>query len=323
MDVVTFGAATRDVFLRTSALHVGTSVESATGVVGCVAMGSKVDVEELVLASGGGATNAAVTFARLGFTTEACVRVGEDEPGHAILQELQREGVQVARARRVRGGQSGYSTLLVAENGERTALVFRGVSGAWTVDDLPTALGAKVVYITSLNGNLEVLHRLCALAARERAFIACNPGHGELSAPDAFRTLLPSFHLLLCNLQEARLLAKLPTADAPTLARALGSATPLVVITDGERGAHALSHTEGLWYAPTTGAPSRSRTGAGDAFGSALVVALQRGAPLAEALAVGTLNAESVIQHIGAKQGILSFYPTTQDIARIRVIKCS
>jgi ribokinase len=323
MDVLTIGAATRDIFLQTAALHVGASLESATGVVGCVAMGSKVTVEKMVLASGGGATNAAVTCAHWGLSTEALVRLGDDEPGHAILQELHQAGVQTGRVRRVRGGQSGYSTLLLAENGERTALVFRGVSGEWSRDDLPTALGATMLYLTSLGGNLEVWHTLLTMAKREGVRVFANPGQAELSAPVAFRTLLPSIDCLLLNLEEGRQLAQLPQSDALSVARALGAATPLVLITDGPRGAYGLSHTEGAWYAASTGAPSLSRTGAGDAFGSGVAVALQRGAPIAEALAAGTLNAEAVIQHIGAKHGILPIYPSAQDIARITVKKIS
>jgi hypothetical protein len=51
------------------------------------------------------------------------------------------------------------------------------------------------------------------------------------------------------------------------------------------------------------------------------VAALQQGASLPEALAVGTLNAESVIGHIGAKLGILPNYPSQLEIAKIKVQK--
>jgi sugar/nucleoside kinase (ribokinase family) len=321
MDIVTLGAATRDVFLKTPDLHVGPSLESVTGFVGCVAMGSKVAVEELVLGSGGGATNAAVTFAKFGLKTEAIVRVGEDEPGQAILNELKAVGVEVRRGQRVRGAQSGYSTLLLADNGERTALVFRGVSGEWSKDDLPAAWGSKALYITSLGGNLEVWHLALAQAARENIFTAANPGQGELSAPETFQKLLPSLNLLLLNLQEARTLLKDSSLDPLSAARKLNQKTPYVVVTDGERGAWGVSQTEGGYFASPTGRPAVSRTGAGDALGSGLVAALQQGASLPEALAVGTLNAESVIGHIGAKLGILPNYPSQLEIAKIKVQK--
>jgi ribokinase len=47
------------------------------------------------------------------------------------------------------------------------------------------------------------------------------------------------------------------------------------------------------------------RTGAGDAFGSGFVAAIAKGQSIGEALTLGSANATSVVQKIGAKAGIL------------------
>ena len=61
-DVITFGSATRDVFLRSKAmeLHKEHGIKEA-----CFPFGAKIDVEDITLETGGGATNNAVTFSRL------------------------------------------------------------------------------------------------------------------------------------------------------------------------------------------------------------------------------------------------------------------
>ncbi len=47
------------------------------------------------------------------------------------------------------------------------------------------------------------------------------------------------------------------------------------------------------------------RTGAGDAFGSAFVAVIIRGGTIEEAIQLGTANATSTVQQIGAKNGLL------------------
>jgi len=48
------------------------------------------------------------------------------------------------------------------------------------------------------------------------------------------------------------------------------------------------------------------RTGAGDAFASTVSVALLKGKTLAEALTWGPINSMSVVQYVGAQEGLLT-----------------
>ena len=82
-DVITIGAATRDVFLLSDHFHVAKDKHlSSFGEVLYFNLGSKNELKEVILTTGGGATNAAVTFARQGLTTACICRVGDEESGH-------------------------------------------------------------------------------------------------------------------------------------------------------------------------------------------------------------------------------------------------
>jgi sugar/nucleoside kinase (ribokinase family) len=63
---------------------------------------------------------------------------------------------------------------------------------------------------------------------------------------------------------------------------------------------------EQVWFCPPAPEPAVESTGAGDAFGSGLVAGLLNGWDLQTSSALAKANAESVIQHTGAKQGLLS-----------------
>ena len=135
--ILTIGAAVRDVFLTSPGFTVIRSPQFSTGYGECVALGAKIEVEQCVFATGGGATNAAATFSHLGFSTSVLAKIGTDEPGEAILADLRAHGVATTHVKREKKGNTGYSTLLTTHDGERSVLVFRGVSADWKESDIP------------------------------------------------------------------------------------------------------------------------------------------------------------------------------------------
>lgn len=90
------------------------------------------------------------------------------------------------------------------------------------------------------------------------------------------------------------------------------------LITDGTNGSYVWQD-EQMAHAGTTGAKAISRTGAGDAFGSGFVSGLIKTENIKQAMAIGTLNAESVIQKHGAKNGLLTKWPSRLALAKIKL----
>ncbi len=75
--------------------------------------------------SGGGmAANASVAVARLGGLASYWGRVGSDTLGERILDQLAREGVDVAGVRRVPGCVSPSAAILIADDGERLVCAY-------------------------------------------------------------------------------------------------------------------------------------------------------------------------------------------------------
>lgn len=81
------------------------------------------------------------------------------------------------------------------------------------------------------------------------------------------------------------------------------------IVTDGPKGAYAYdSYTGKSFFMPPypDPKPPLERTGAGDSFSSALTVALALGLPLETALQWGPINSMSVVQYVGAQEGLLT-----------------
>lgn len=320
-EIISIGSATRDVFIVSKAFHVLPDKQSSNGIYECVSLGSKIDVDELVLTTGGGATNTVTTFARLGFKTTVVTRIGNDRPGLDIIDDLKANRVNYGLIQKIKNGQTGYSTILTMLDGERTILVYRGVSSSFTSKDIPwNKLNTKWIYLSSLGGNLALSKKIIKFATKKKITLAWNPGKKELeSGLKTFIPILSQVDVFIVNREEAQILTGQTQTDFQKLLHILSVHTKgLVVITDGPKGAYAFYEGKDCHVA-TTGVKSISQTGAGDAFGSGLVSGLMKGLPCEDALRLGILNAESVIQHIGAKKGILSKWPSEKTLKTISI----
>lgn len=303
VKILTFGGATQDVFLTGKALHARRDVRTRD-YVEQFPLGAKLDVDNVYFDTGGGATNAAVTFARQGLEVGFIGKIGHDPAGGEIIRVLRREGVATDRVVYDTKLTTGYSTILLAPSGERTVLSYRGASHELKTKDIAIrTLEADWFYITSLAGNLDLLSKLLKHANNRGIQVAIDPGNAELAQTKKLRALLPLITVLKANAEELRTLFGGDTLR-DTVVRAADTC-PYVVGTNGAAGSYAAA--AGKLYQAGTYQKVKvvDRLGAGDAFGSGFVAALAKGMPIEDALSLASANATSVVAQIGAKTGIL------------------
>jgi len=113
--------------------------------------------------------------------------------------------------------------------------------------------------------------------------------------------------LFFCNREEAMQITQTDNDDVIKLAKSVHALGPkIVVITDGKAGAYA-SDGSTVWFMRhyPDPKPPFERTGAGDAFSSTFTVALALGLSIKEALRWAPINSMSVVQYVGAQEGLL------------------
>ncbi len=314
LDVLTIGTATRDVFLGGGLFHVLHDPEHLpragfpTGAAECFSLGSKIEVSDTTFAVGGGAANAAVTFARSGLSVAAAVRIGSDTAGRDVEKHLTREGVRVRSVIDPKRA-TAYSTILRAPGGERIVLVYRGASEVFSRAELAGAVRpSRWVYVAPGAIHPNVLIPFLASLRNAGSKIAVNPSSFYLSLPKTkLLSLLRICDVVISNREEAALMTEVPYHDTKGIFKKFDELIPgIAVMTDGSRGAHVSDGTS-VW---STGTFKErlvlDRTGAGDAFGSGFVSAIASGEEIGEAIRRGSANATSVIEAIGAEAGILS-----------------
>lgn len=308
-DVITIGAATRDVFLRSKAIKVIRDDSFSTGEAECFALGSKIDVDQIVFETGGGATNAAVSFARQGYRTAFAGKIGAtDARGGVILDALRKERVDISIVTRDKKKATAYSVLLLTNRGERTVLIYRGASADFQTKDFHwSKMKTKWLYVSSLAGKLPILRSIWQHAERIGAKIAWDPGAGELALGRAkLMPFLKQTAILHINKEEAaRLMGLGYEQDEISFDRVRKMVGGVTIVTGGTSGALAGTATAS-WCSDTHPIKVVDTTGAGDAFTSGFTAMyIRTKGDIPRSLQFATANAESVVRHIGAKAGLL------------------
>lgn len=301
-DVITVGASSQDVFLGGKAFK--PNVEEDGELTEQFPLGAKLEVDNVVFSTGGGATNAAVTFARNGLSVAFMGRTGKDPAASAVLEDLQEEGVDTTHIATDAELATDYSTILLAPTGERTILIYRGASQHlnWDEHDLGE-LEAKWAYITSAAGNFEFLNAFVDWANEKGIKVAMDPGKKELSNQEEMKKLLKKLTLVKANKEELGPLVG--ETEPEKIIRSLIDHVDYAIVTDGPNGSWATDGKQIVRAGLYEDNVVRDRTGAGDAFGSGFVASVLRGDNLAQAITFASANSNSVVETIGAKYGIL------------------
>ena len=302
--ICALGAASQDVFLSGKGIRAQLDPQ-INEYVEEFKLGAKLDVDEVTFSTGGGATNAAVTFARQSIQSHFIGRVGKDTAAQIVLSELDKEHIDSSQMIFDENKGTQYSTVLLADNGERTILVYRGAANGHSVTDYESIDFAQYewLYISTFSGAMEPLNTIISNAKKHGVKIAFNPGKGELDKPDLLRGLLTDIDILIMNKEEAMQIVNGQTSEE--LVRHARHYSPVIVISDGPNGVIATDGNTIVEAGMYENVPVIDRTGAGDAFGSGFLSQWAQGKSLKESVIFASANSTSVVTKIGAKAGIL------------------
>jgi sugar/nucleoside kinase (ribokinase family) len=323
-DIITIGSATRDVFAKSKGFDIHQAKHVITGREQCVPLGSKVEIQELVFDTGGGATNTAVSFANLGMKTAVICRVGKDAAGEEVIKAMKEAGVDTRFVSFDQKEQTAYSIILLTPQGERTILVARGASQNLNSSSIPWSdLKSQWLYLSSLGGNFNLLQRLLKVAEKRKIKVAWNPGGQEIKM--GFKKLEPlikKVEVLMMNEEETFILFRSSSLSYPNLNKYLHLLRFLpkqaIAITQGPKGALAADKKEVL-FAPALDFKPVNTTGAGDAFSAGFIAGLWKWNNLSLALRLGILNSNNVVRKMGAKNGLLKRMPSERTLKKIKV----
>lgn len=305
-DTISFGSAILDAFVQSPEVKVIESDEVYTGKALISPYGAKCEVERLTICSGGGGTNTAVGFARLGLKAAVVGRCGWDFAGKIVRQEIKEEGVDDSLLIQLEREKTDYSTIMVGPDGGRTIFVYRGGTRLDQKAINWSKLNAFWFYASSLEGNLDLLAELVTHAKKNHIKIAVNPGRKELAQREELLKIAQDLDVLVVNREEAARLLDLNIADKKIFDKVcLALPKVMTVVTDSFRGAQVCVPKKGKLITDGFKVKMVDSTGAGDGFGCGLVAGLAKGWELEKALKLGVCNGAAAVTKVGAKAGLI------------------
>lgn len=301
-DVITFGAGSQDIYLRSEKFF-------AAGKDICVPAGSKNEVEDMMMFSGGGGTNTAATFANQGLRAAWCGQVGEDCFGNLIIAELKNFKIDTQFIRKAKNKLTNTSVFLTYPGKDRTILVYRGASDDLGKKNIPWRIikQARWFYLAPFSGKLASLTEdLINFAQKNKIKVAWNPGYNQLKfSKPIFERILRKIDILILNKEEASELAKISYKEEKEIFNKIDKMTKgIVIMTKGGEGV-VVSDGKYLYRAPALGLKFIDATGAGDAFGSGFVAGMIQKNDIIYAIQLAMANSGYNITKWGAKEGLL------------------
>jgi sugar/nucleoside kinase (ribokinase family) len=261
-----------------------------------------------IVKAAGNASNAAISFARLGLRTALVTNVGGDQEGLEMINIVGHESVDTRFMRINPKTKSNYHYVLWYGN-ERTILV-KHEDYEYHWPHVREIEKPRWLYLTSVGqGTLEYHeHILEWLNANPNVLVAFQPGTFQIkTGVKRLAHIYKRSAILVVNREEAVTIVG-KEQDVPALLDSLHALGPMVVvITDGNEGAWG-SDGRHKYFMPVyrNGFEPIERLGAGDAFASTFVAAAVKGMGMEDALCWAPINAASVISKIGPHAGLLT-----------------
>jgi len=312
-DFIAIGDTVTDAFIRLkeAAVHCDINKENCTI---CMRFGDKIPYEDVFVVPGvGNSANAAVSASRLGLHSALVANIGDDYFGKECMDVFEKEKVGTEFIAAHPGYKTNYHYVLWYE-ADRTILV-KHQEYPYAFPDIGNP---RWVYLSSLGATAEPMYTDIEryLAAHPDIKLAFQPGTYQMKlGRERLAGIYRRAEVFFCNKEEAQRILETKEEDVKILMGMIADLGPkIVAITDGVNGAYAYDGSTSLttggqvWQMPLypDPKPPMQRTGAGDAFSSTFTVALALGKDVPEALAWGPVNSMSVVQGIGARQGLLT-----------------
>jgi sugar/nucleoside kinase (ribokinase family) len=310
LDILCVGDCKIDIFLKIPAdnPHFGLDKESNRLF---LSYGEKIYIDRYILGIGGNATNAAVGISRLGLNVGLCAEIGKDEFSQKILGQLKEENVNTDFL-----SQTDKETSIsigLSYKGDRT-LFTEHVQREHNFNF--SNLQTQFIYLTSLGDIWETTYqKVLEFKKANNIKLAFNPGTIQLAKKGkVFMDVLEIADYLFVNKQEAEeiLYGKelgLGDGNESQIKKLLYGLKSLgvknVIITDGDNGSFAQDENNKSYHLGIVSADVVEKTGAGDAYTAGFLAAVQNGKSIEEAMHWGALDGASVIQKIGAEEGLL------------------
>ncbi len=293
LDIVVIGSMNTDLVIKTTRLP---------------APGETLHGEDLQTIPGGKGANQAAAAARLGSRVAMVGRVGADQFGPHLVDNLAHQGVNTGHIRVDPGTCTGVALIMVDEQGENSILLSAGANGKVSRSDVDAAsaiITKARLLLLQLEIPLETVEYTLNKASKLGVKVILNPAPARSLSSE----MLEKVDILVPNQTELEIMSGMPVVDDDSTREAaqllVGKGVEIVVVTLGDRGAMIVSADEAT-LVPGVKVDVVDTTAAGDAFIGALATAIIRDMPMEKAVRFANCAGALAVTRFGAQPSLPS-----------------
>ena len=259
---------------------------------------------------GGKGANQAVAAARLGGQVAMVGRVGANDFGPELVENLTANGVDASGVEPDNSAATGAALIFVGPEGQNMIAVAPGANGRLDKFDIERAvatLQSGDVLVMQLEIPMAVIAPAAVSARRAGSHVVLNASPAQRLDPG----LLSQVDVLVVNEREARDLVNEASPEA--MVQALHAIGPrIAIVTLGPAGSVYCDETGGH-RVEAFHVKAVDATGAGDAFVGALAVGLANGLPVQAAMRFANAAGAAATTLLGAQAAL----PRIDDLRRL------
>jgi ribokinase len=273
--------------------------------------GETISGGDLQVIPGGKGANQAVAAVRLGANVSMLGRVGNDNFGDFLLDNLKQNQVDISRVLRDESS-TGTAIIVVDDNGQNSIVLSPGANGKVTPEDVDHAsFPSKGLLLLQLEIPIPTVLRAAQHAKEKGVRVILNPAPAN-SLPDELISLAD---FIVPNETELSLLTGMDVTDVPSAELAakalLTRGAKQVLVTLGSRGALLVQGTQSV-FVGSFNVEVVDTTAAGDAFIGGFATKLLESDSVEEAVRFGCACGALAVTKFGAQPSL----PAREEVER-------
>jgi sugar/nucleoside kinase (ribokinase family) len=253
--------------------------------------------------AGGSAANTICGLAKLGVQTTFVGKVGDDEFGTAFSDDMHKNQVLLLLTVGEKGKMSGFCTVLISPDGERTMATYLGVAAELNADNISENL-FKGYDIFHIEGYLLQNHNLIlkAILTAKKQGLEVSLDLASYNIVEENRDFLHKIienyvDIVFANEEEATAFSKLPIEKSVSY---LAKKTKIAIVKVGSNGSFIVKDGKKEVIKPFF-ANCIDSTGAGDLYASGFLYGYVNGYELSLCGKIGSYLASKIVEEIGPK----------------------